>query len=108
MIGAFASPIAVITLPKLDGSCRPLSWLRRGLGSKVSRWLGPPSMNRKITRLAVPATVGSFAALLAINAIVGVGDDPSGRLHLFDGAALRWREIRIPADPACRACGQAS
>lgn len=57
---------------------------------------------------ALAATVGSFAALLAINAIVGVGDDPSGRLHLFDGAALRWREIRIPADPACRTCGQAS
>lgn len=57
---------------------------------------------------ALTATVGSFAALLAINAIVGFGDDPSGRLHLFDGIALRWREIRIPADPACKTCGQAS
>jgi molybdopterin/thiamine biosynthesis adenylyltransferase len=56
---------------------------------------------------ALTATVGSFAALLAINTIVGVGDDPSGQLHLFDGEKLSWRAIRIPADPACKACGSA-
>lgn len=53
---------------------------------------------------ALTATVGSFAALLAINAIVGIGDDPAGKLHLFDGEKLSWREIRIPADPGCKAC----
>ncbi len=56
---------------------------------------------------ALTATVGSFAALLAINAIVGIGPDQSGQLHLFDGEAMTWREIRIPADPTCRACGSA-
>jgi adenylyltransferase/sulfurtransferase len=54
---------------------------------------------------ALTATVGSFAALLAVNTIAGVGDDQSGQLHLFDGEKLSWRAIRIPADPACRACG---
>jgi molybdopterin-synthase adenylyltransferase len=54
---------------------------------------------------ALAATVGSFAALLAINAIAGVGGDQAGRLHLFDGEKLEWRTIRIPADRACRACG---
>ena len=54
---------------------------------------------------ALTATVGSFAALLAINSIAGVGQDQSGTLHLFDGEKLDWRAIRIPADPACRACG---
>lgn len=54
---------------------------------------------------ALTATIGSFAALLAINSVAGVGDDQSGQLHLFDGEALRWRTIRIPPDPACRACG---
>jgi adenylyltransferase/sulfurtransferase len=53
---------------------------------------------------ALTATVGSFAALLAINTIVGVGPDQSGQLHLFDGEALSWRAMRIPADPGCRAC----
>jgi adenylyltransferase/sulfurtransferase len=56
---------------------------------------------------AMPATVGSFAALLAINAIVGIGEDQAGRLHLFDGEKLQWRAIRIPPDPRCRACGSA-
>ena len=56
---------------------------------------------------ALTGTVGNFAALLAINFIVGVGGDPSGRLHLFDGEKLEWRAIGIPADPGCRACGSA-
>ena len=54
---------------------------------------------------ALTAAVGSFAALLAINFIVGVGDNQAGKLHLFDGEKLQWRAIGIPADPACRACG---
>ena len=53
------------------------------------------------------ATVGSFAALLAINSIVGIGEDQFGRVHIFDGESLDWRAIRIPADPGCRACGSA-
>ena len=54
---------------------------------------------------ALTAAVGSFAALLAINRIVGVGEDQAGTLHLFDGERLSWRAIRIPPDPKCRACG---
>ena len=56
---------------------------------------------------ALTATVGSFAALLAINRIVGVGEDQAGKLHLFDGEKLEWRAIRIPPDPKCRVCGSA-
>jgi len=56
---------------------------------------------------ALTGTVGNFAALMAINFILGIGDDPSGKLHLFDGAELSWREIRIPLDPGCRVCGSA-
>ncbi|MEO6359836.1 MAG: HesA/MoeB/ThiF family protein [Sphingomicrobium sp.] len=53
---------------------------------------------------ALTATVGNFAALMAINSIVGAGADPAGKLHLFDGMALNWRTIRIPPDPNCRTC----
>ena len=56
---------------------------------------------------ALTASVGSFAALLAINRIVGVGEDQAGKLHLFDGEKLEWRAIRIPPDPKCRVCGSA-
>ena len=36
----------VATGPKLAGSGWPARRWRSGLGSKVSRWLGPPCMNR--------------------------------------------------------------
>lgn len=53
---------------------------------------------------ALTATAGGFAALMAIRLIAGIGEDAAGKLHLFDGAALAWRVMRIPADPGCRAC----
>jgi adenylyltransferase/sulfurtransferase len=56
---------------------------------------------------ALTATVGGFAALLVINAIVGIGGDQAGNVHLFDGEKLSWRTIAIPADPACKACASA-
>ena len=48
---------------------------------------------------ALTATVGGFAALMAIRAIVGIGEDVAGSLFLFDGAELDWRKIRLPKDP---------
>ena len=52
---------------------------------------------------ALPLTIGGFAALLAIRAIAGMGED-SGTLHLLDADSLGWRAIRLPADPGCRTC----
>lgn len=54
---------------------------------------------------ALAATVGSFAALAAIRALAAIGPDVAGRLFLFDGAALEWRNIALPKDPSCSACG---
>ena len=53
---------------------------------------------------ALTLTVGGFAALLAIRAIAGMGDD-AGKLHLLDADKLAWRAIVLPADPGCRSCG---
>lgn len=53
---------------------------------------------------ALTATVGSFAALMAIRVVAGIGEDMAGGLFLFDGAALDWRKIRLPKDPGCRTC----
>ena len=53
---------------------------------------------------ALTGTVGNFAALVAIRAIVGFGDDAAGKLFLFDGKSLDWRTTRLPADPGCPAC----
>ena len=57
---------------------------------------------------ALTGTIGSFAALLAIRAIVGIGTDPAGKLHLLDGLTLAWRQVKIAADPGCKACGATS
>jgi len=54
---------------------------------------------------ALTGTVGNFAVLLAIRAIVGIGADAAGTLHLIDGLGPSWRQIRIAADPACKTCG---
>jgi adenylyltransferase/sulfurtransferase len=53
---------------------------------------------------ALTATVGSFAALMAIRVVVGIGEDVAGSLFLFDGVELDWRKIRLPKDPNCRSC----
>jgi adenylyltransferase/sulfurtransferase len=57
---------------------------------------------------ALTGTVGNFAALLAIREIVGIGPDAAGTLRLLDGLSLGWRQIRIAADPKCKACGATS
>jgi molybdopterin/thiamine biosynthesis adenylyltransferase len=56
---------------------------------------------------AMAGLAGSFAALEAIRAITGLGDDPAGKLHIFDGLAPAMRTIKIVKDPACSACGNA-
>ena len=57
-----AVPIAVITLPKDAGIGCPARRSSSGLGSKMSMWLGPPSMNSQITDFAVGAWSGFFGA----------------------------------------------
>jgi len=54
---------------------------------------------------AMAGIAGSFAALEAIRALTGFGQDPAGKLHIFDGLAPAMRTIRIVKDPACKTCG---
>ena len=53
---------------------------------------------------ALTATAGSFAAMIAINRLAGVGPVEPGVVHLLDAERLAWRQIRIPPDPACPVC----
>lgn len=54
---------------------------------------------------AMAGIAGSFAAVEAIRLIVGYGEDPTGKLHIFDGLTPAMRTIRIVKDPGCAACG---
>jgi adenylyltransferase/sulfurtransferase len=48
--------------------------------------------------------VGATQAAEVLKLIAGVGETLAGRLLLLDAFAMRWREVRIPRDPACLVC----
>ncbi|MEP2987579.1 MAG: HesA/MoeB/ThiF family protein [Parasphingorhabdus sp.] len=55
---------------------------------------------------AMVGLMGSFAAMEAIRVVTGFGDDPAGKLQLFDGLTPSMRTMKLPKDPACSACGK--
>lgn len=63
-----------------------------------------------ITGVFAPLTgiIGSMQAAETLKLIIGCGTSLSGRLLLLDGLSLRWREIRVPADPECPVCSRSS
>ncbi|MFC4292627.1 HesA/MoeB/ThiF family protein [Sphingorhabdus arenilitoris] len=54
---------------------------------------------------AMCGIMGSFAAMEAIRALTGFGDDAVGKLHIFDGLKPAMRTITLPKDPECSSCG---
>jgi adenylyltransferase/sulfurtransferase len=55
---------------------------------------------------AVTGVLGTLQATEVIKEILGIGESLAGRLLLWDALAARMRSIRLPADPACPACGE--
>jgi molybdopterin/thiamine biosynthesis adenylyltransferase/rhodanese-related sulfurtransferase len=53
----------------------------------------------------VPGVVGSLQALEAMKLVIGTGTSLVGRLLLFDGLKLQFREIALSKDPDCAVCG---
>ena len=53
----------------------------------------------------LPGIIGSLQALEAIKLVTGVGVSLVGRLLLFDGLKLQFREIALTKDPDCAVCG---
>jgi len=53
----------------------------------------------------LPGIIGSLQALEAIKLVIGTGDPLVGRLLLFDGLKLQFREIALTKDPDCVVCG---
>jgi adenylyltransferase/sulfurtransferase len=53
----------------------------------------------------LPGIIGSIQALETVKLILGAGDSLVGRLLLFDGLRLRFRELTVRKDPDCPACG---
>jgi len=54
----------------------------------------------------LPGIIGSLQALEAIKLVSGVGQSLVGRLVLFDGLSLRFRELKLKKHPDCPICGE--
>ena len=54
---------------------------------------------------ALPGIIGSLQALEAIKLILGAGETLTGRLLLFDGLRMTFREVTLRRDPDCPVCG---
>ena len=53
----------------------------------------------------LPGIIGSIQALEALKLVLGAGDSLIGRLLLFDGLKLHFRELALERDPECPLCG---
>jgi molybdopterin/thiamine biosynthesis adenylyltransferase len=54
----------------------------------------------------LPGIAGTLQANEAIKLVLGVGELLVGRLLTFDASSVEFREITVPRDPACPACGE--
>jgi len=56
----------------------------------------------------LPGIVGLLQATEALKLILGIGEPLVGRLLSFDALGMRFRETRLPRDPACPGCSPAA
>lgn len=52
----------------------------------------------------LPGVIGMLQATEALKLALGIGEPLRGRLLQFDALAMRFRETRLAADPACPVC----
>nr|NIP78184.1 molybdopterin-synthase adenylyltransferase MoeB [Gemmatimonadota bacterium]NIQ52558.1 molybdopterin-synthase adenylyltransferase MoeB [Gemmatimonadota bacterium]NIU72696.1 molybdopterin-synthase adenylyltransferase MoeB [Gammaproteobacteria bacterium]NIX43102.1 molybdopterin-synthase adenylyltransferase MoeB [Gemmatimonadota bacterium]NIY07264.1 molybdopterin-synthase adenylyltransferase MoeB [Gemmatimonadota bacterium] len=53
----------------------------------------------------LPGVIGSLQALETVKLITGAGEPLIGRLLLFDGLGMKWREMKLRRNPDCPVCG---
>ncbi len=53
----------------------------------------------------LPGVLGVLQATEAIKLLLGIGDSLAGRLVVYDALAMRFRELKLRADPRCKTCG---
>ncbi|NOX82900.1 MAG: molybdopterin-synthase adenylyltransferase MoeB [Alphaproteobacteria bacterium] len=53
---------------------------------------------------AVTGVMGTLAAMEVLKELLSLGDSLAGRLLIYDGLAATFRNVALPADPACADC----
>ena len=68
--------------------------------------VGNRGLNCAESGVLAPITgiIGTVQALEALKLLSGYGESLHGRLLVLDGAAMRWRELKLPPDPSCPVC----
>lgn len=56
----------------------------------------------------LPGVLGLVQANEVLKLLLGIGEPLVGRLLLFDALDARFRELKLPRDPACPACGDSA
>ena len=51
------------------------------------------------------ASIGAVQATEAVKLLTGIGDPLLGRLQIYDGLEMRWRELVVGKDLGCAVCG---
>ena len=54
----------------------------------------------------LPGIVGSLQAMEAVKLILGIGSPLIGRLQIFQGLEMEWRELGLRKDPNCPVCSE--
>ena len=54
----------------------------------------------------LPGIIGTIQAIETIKLLVGIGEPLIGRLLMFDGAKMDFREVKIEKARACPVCGE--
>jgi adenylyltransferase/sulfurtransferase len=54
----------------------------------------------------LPGVIGAIQAIETLKLILGTGEPLIGRLVLFDGLQMRFREVKLRKNPACPLCGE--
>ena len=55
-----------------------------------------------------PAVIGSIQATEVIKYLLGMGDLLAGRLLIYDGMKMEFREFKVSKNPQCDHCGEKS
>jgi molybdopterin-synthase adenylyltransferase len=53
-----------------------------------------------------PAVIGSIQTTEVIKYLVGMGDLLTGRLLIYDGMSMEFREFKVSKNPQCEHCGE--
>ncbi len=54
----------------------------------------------------LPGIIGSLMAFETIKHVLNIGEPLAGRLMLFEGLDMRFREVRLRKNPNCALCGE--